>query len=112
MNISYGNGPTQYGPGVSIEMTGEDVALAISAYLVAHGIHISGATPMADKVIGFLGVKIAVRADMPANAMVLVSRGQEPVFSFAQKPSEDELRQAYGVAATVAVDMAARKSQS
>lgn len=43
MNINYGNGSTQYGPGVSIEMTGEDVALAISAYLVAHGIHISGA---------------------------------------------------------------------
>lgn len=43
MNISYGNGPTKYGPGVSIDMTGEEVAIAIMAYLVAHNIHISGA---------------------------------------------------------------------
>lgn len=42
MKVDYGRGPTEYGPGVSINMTGAEVALAISAYLVAHGIHISG----------------------------------------------------------------------
>lgn len=67
---------------------------------------------MTDKFIDFLGIKVVVRADMPASAMALISRGQKPVFSFAQKPSDAELRQAYGVAANVAIDMAARKSQS
>lgn len=43
MDVSFGNGPTKYGPGVRIELTGEDIALAIYAYLVAHDIHISGA---------------------------------------------------------------------
>lgn len=42
MKIGYGDGTTKYGPGVSIDMTGDEVALAISAYLVAHGVHTSG----------------------------------------------------------------------
>lgn len=42
MNIKYGNGPTQYGPGVNIELTGDEVAAAILAYLVARGVHVSG----------------------------------------------------------------------
>lgn len=41
--IKRGEGKTQYGPGVSIELTGEEVATAIAAYLVAHDINISGA---------------------------------------------------------------------
>ena len=41
MNITYGSGKTEYGPGVSIELTGDEVAIAISAWLVAHGVHIS-----------------------------------------------------------------------
>jgi hypothetical protein len=43
MKVKYGNGRTEYGPGVDIEMTGNDVVLAIYAYLTAHNIHISGA---------------------------------------------------------------------
>lgn len=43
MNIQYGNGSTKYGPGVSIELTGNEVATAIDAWLVAHGVHVSGA---------------------------------------------------------------------
>lgn len=39
MEIYYGGGKTQYGTGVKIDLTGEDVALAIMAYLVAHDIH-------------------------------------------------------------------------
>jgi hypothetical protein len=43
MEVRFGEGRTEYGPGVAIEMTGEEVALAISAYLVAHDVHIVGA---------------------------------------------------------------------
>ncbi len=42
MNIQRGNGCTKYGPGVSIDLTGDEVATAISSWLVAHGVHISG----------------------------------------------------------------------
>lgn len=40
--VKYGDGYTQYGPGISIELTGAEVATAIGAWLVAHGIHIDG----------------------------------------------------------------------
>lgn len=43
MEVRFGDGPTQYGPGVAIEMTGDEVAIAIMTYLVAHGIHVDGA---------------------------------------------------------------------
>jgi hypothetical protein len=43
MNVQFGKGTTKYGPGVEINLTGEDVALAIDAYLVAHNIHVRGA---------------------------------------------------------------------
>jgi hypothetical protein len=42
MEIQYGEGKTKFGPGVSIELTGDEVATAISAWLVAHGVHYSG----------------------------------------------------------------------
>ena len=42
MNVKYGKGKTEYGPGVSINLSGDEVALAISAYLVAHGVHVNG----------------------------------------------------------------------
>jgi hypothetical protein len=42
MQIKHGKGTTEYGPGVDIVLTGNDVASAISAYLVAHDIHING----------------------------------------------------------------------
>jgi hypothetical protein len=43
MEVRYGNGTTKFGPGVSIDLTGEEVARAISAYLVAMGVSIRGA---------------------------------------------------------------------
>jgi lipoate-protein ligase A len=43
MNVKYGNGKTKYGPGVSIELTGVEVARAIGAWLAAHGVEVSGA---------------------------------------------------------------------
>lgn len=42
MDIKFGNGSTKFGPGVSIDMSGDEVALAITAWLVGQGIHISG----------------------------------------------------------------------
>lgn len=43
MLVRFGNGPTDYGPGVAIELTGGEVVRAIDAYLVAHGVHVRGA---------------------------------------------------------------------
>lgn len=42
MEIVHGQGKTVYGPGVSIELTGDEVAVAILTYLTAHGVHITG----------------------------------------------------------------------
>jgi hypothetical protein len=42
MNIEYGNGKTEFGPGVEISLTGDEVALAIRAFLVARNIFIVG----------------------------------------------------------------------
>jgi hypothetical protein len=42
MEVVYGEGKTEFGPGVSIELTGDEVATAIDAWLVAHGVHVNG----------------------------------------------------------------------
>jgi len=42
MNIKFGKGKTEYGPGVQIDLTGDEIATAIDAYLVAHGVFVSG----------------------------------------------------------------------
>ena len=42
MEVKYGAGKTEYGPGVSIELSGSEVATAIDAWLVAHNIYVSG----------------------------------------------------------------------
>lgn len=42
MNIKHGSGKTEYGPGVDIELTGDEVAVAVDAYLVAHGVYVRG----------------------------------------------------------------------
>ncbi|MDA8113520.1 MAG: hypothetical protein M0Z43_02170 [Acidithiobacillus sp.] len=52
MKIRYGDGTTEYGPGVKIELGPDEVATAIVAYLVAHGVTISG--PMTITVNGGL----------------------------------------------------------
>lgn len=43
MKITHGNVKTEFGPGVDIDLTGDEVALAISSWLVAHGVHVEGA---------------------------------------------------------------------
>ena len=42
MNIEYGKGRTEHGPGVSIHLTGDEVALAIDAWLVANRVRVFG----------------------------------------------------------------------
>lgn len=42
MEVRYGKGTTQYGPGVSIDLTGDEVATAVDAWLVAQGVHVRG----------------------------------------------------------------------
>jgi hypothetical protein len=42
MKVGYGQGKTEYGPGVSIDLTGDEVAVAIYAYLVAHQCYTKG----------------------------------------------------------------------
>ncbi len=42
MDVKYGAGITTHGPGVSITLSGEEVATAIDAYLLAHGVVVRG----------------------------------------------------------------------
>lgn len=42
MDIDYGKGQTSFGPGVRVTLTGDEVATAIQAYLVAHGVYVNG----------------------------------------------------------------------
>ena len=55
MKIQYGEGKTKYGPGVSIQLTGDEIATAIDAYLVAHNVHINGPRTISirDELIGY-----------------------------------------------------------
>jgi hypothetical protein len=43
MEVTFGKGKTEYGPGVQINLTGDEVATAIYAYLMAHNVVIVGA---------------------------------------------------------------------
>lgn len=42
MKIEHGSGTTEYGPGVDIHLTGNEVAIAILAFLVARNVNIAG----------------------------------------------------------------------
>ena len=42
MEIKHGNGTSTCGPGVEINLTGDEVATAIDAWLVAHGVVVKG----------------------------------------------------------------------
>lgn len=50
MDVKRGSGTTKHGPGVDITLTGDEVATAIDAYLVAHGVIVRG--PRTIKVNG------------------------------------------------------------
>lgn len=40
--VKMGRGATEFGPGVEVSLSGDEVAIALDAFLVAHGIHVSG----------------------------------------------------------------------
>ena len=42
MNVRYGDASSGHGPGVEIKLDGNEVAQAICAYLVAHGVYVAG----------------------------------------------------------------------
>ena len=42
MEIDYGNGKTEFGTGIEITLDGDEVALAIDAYLVSRGVCVRG----------------------------------------------------------------------
>jgi len=42
MKVKKGKGKTKYGPGVEIKLSGDEIATAIDAYLVAHNIRVNG----------------------------------------------------------------------
>ena len=42
MDVKLGSGTTEFGPGVDINLTGDEVARAIDAFLVAHDIDVTG----------------------------------------------------------------------
>lgn len=61
MKIKKGKGKTEFGPGVKINLTGNEVAIAIDAYLTAHGVYISG--PRTIRVNGELCKKGGIYVD-------------------------------------------------
>ena len=42
MEINLGEGTTEFGPGVQIDLDGDEVAIAIDAWLVSQGVTVSG----------------------------------------------------------------------
>jgi hypothetical protein len=42
MKIKYGNGKTKYGPGVSIKLSGDELAEAVDLYLYAKNVYVLG----------------------------------------------------------------------
>ena len=42
MEVKVGKGTTKYGPGVEVILSGDEVATAIDAYLVAHNVYVFG----------------------------------------------------------------------
>lgn len=69
MEIKFGQGTTQYGPGVEVNLTGSELAIAIEAYLVSHGVWISG--PRTMKVNGELCQSAQVYVDPSGKVMTL-----------------------------------------
>lgn len=67
-----GIGKTKYGPGVTVVLTGAEVATAIDAFLVAHGVHVSG--PRTISVNGALCLGGSVYVD-PSG--FVISRGKK-----------------------------------
>jgi hypothetical protein len=79
MIVKRGDGRTEYGPGVSIELTDDEVARAIDAWLVALGVCVSG--PRTITVNGELCKSGRIYVDpsgfVIANGMKVLGRGDD-----------------------------------
>jgi len=61
MKITFGKGKTEFGPGVQIKLSGNEVATAIDAYLVANGVNVQG--PRTIRVNGEMCEKGSIYVD-------------------------------------------------
>ena len=68
MRVNYGSGRTEFGPGVEINLTGDEVALAVHAWLTAHDVHIQG--PSTISVNGSLCERGLVYVDPSGSVIV------------------------------------------
>jgi hypothetical protein len=77
MEISFGKGKTEYGPGVQIDLTGSEVAMAIYTYLTAHNVIISGAATITvnGELCEYGGIYVDPSARVIANGQGWNGRG-------------------------------------
>jgi len=73
LKVKHGKGTTKHGPGVRIELTGDEVAIAIDAYLVARNVVVSG--PRTIQVNGALCESGLVYVD--PNGFVINKKGKK-----------------------------------
>jgi hypothetical protein len=81
MEIQFGKGKTKYGPGVQIDLTGEEVAMAIYTYLTAHNVHIDGTATISvnGKLCQFGGIYVDPSARVIANGKEWNGKGEDVV---------------------------------
>jgi len=72
MKLNYGSGTSEYGPGIDIILTGDEVALAIETFLTAQNLYIKGARTL--RVNGELCDKGSIYID-PSGSILL--KGKE-----------------------------------
>jgi len=79
MNIKYGKGTTTYGTGIDIELTGDEVAIAIDAYLTAHDINVSGAKTITvnGELIQFGNIYVYPSGFVIHNGEKILGRGKD-----------------------------------
>lgn len=73
MRIEKGKGQSEYGPGVSVQLNGKELARAVMAYLVARGVHVSG--PQTISVNGVLCRDAATEIYVDPSGFVIDKKG-------------------------------------
>ena len=79
MKVRYGDGKTEYGPGVMIELTGDEVARAIDAYLVARNVNILGSRTITvnGELCSFGNVYVDPSGEVVKKGKLLSGRGPD-----------------------------------
>jgi hypothetical protein len=103
MEVYHGNGKTEYGTGVQIDLTGNEVAMAIHTYLVAHDVHVRGAATI--RVNGELckdgGVYVDPSGFVVENGKKWSGRGTKAVLPVVSKRYMVNIRDKEGVPTSV-----------